>query len=223
MRRAQSLRHHSRPSVSSSAADDLGVLREAGEETLEDVLRQQLLEKTKENDKLRSQIQALQVQLQQRPPLEAVQELNKERTNLEILLDGTQRENAKTMAERDQAKARTKELELHLEKLAGPNWQMNLGIQPLPSAVNSMPGMASTLMRARADSSLSVQHAVSTSTPPAANLEATQAHIEQIRLLIMGMEQRLQTREEKLVKSIEKAEAESSKLEEMRKQVLSAS
>lgn len=39
----------------------------------------------------------------------------------------------------------------------------------------------------------------------------------------MGMEQRLQTREEKLVKSIEKAEAESTRFEELRKQVLSAS
>lgn len=51
MRRAQTFKHYARPSMS-SAADDLGVLREAGEETIEDVLRQQLLEKSKENEKV---------------------------------------------------------------------------------------------------------------------------------------------------------------------------
>lgn len=54
MRRAQSLKHHARASVSTFSADDLGVLREAGEETIEDVLRQQLSEKTRENEKVRS-------------------------------------------------------------------------------------------------------------------------------------------------------------------------
>jgi len=39
------------------------------------------------------------------------------------------------------------------------------------------------------------------------------AHIEQIRLLILGMEQRLQGREDKLVKTIDKAEAETAKFE----------
>ncbi|TCD63349.1 hypothetical protein EIP91_005650 [Steccherinum ochraceum] len=223
MRRAQTFKHYARPSMS-SAADDLGVLREAGEETIEDVLRQQLLEKSKENEKLRSQIQSLQVQLQQRPPLEAVQELNKERTNLEILLDGTQRENAKTMAERDQAKARAKELETHLEKLAGPNWQENLGISA-PPPLNALPGMASTFMRPRADSTPPVHSSsptTNTGQASAANSEAAQARIEQIRMLIMGMEQRLQIREEKLAKNIEKAEVESARFEELRKQVLSA-
>lgn len=54
-----------------------------------------------------------------------------------------------------------------------------------------------------------------------ANADVTLAHIEQVRLLILGMEQRLQVREEKLVKSIEKAEEEGSKFEEIRKQVMS--
>lgn len=50
MRRTQSVRHHGKPSLAMSG-DDLGVLRES-EETLEDVLRRQLLEKDKENDKV---------------------------------------------------------------------------------------------------------------------------------------------------------------------------
>lgn len=49
-RRAQSAKHHVRPSLA-LAADDLGVLRE-GDETNEDILRRQLLEKDRENDRV---------------------------------------------------------------------------------------------------------------------------------------------------------------------------
>jgi hypothetical protein len=51
MRRAQSVRHYARPSLA-LAADDLGMLRE-GDESNEDVLRKQLLDKDRENDKVR--------------------------------------------------------------------------------------------------------------------------------------------------------------------------
>jgi hypothetical protein len=50
MRRAQSLRHNTRPSLA-LGADDLGMLRE-GDESDEDVLRRQLLDKDRENDKV---------------------------------------------------------------------------------------------------------------------------------------------------------------------------
>jgi len=46
--------------------------------------------------------------------------------------------------------------------------------------------------------------------------EATLAHIESIRLLVLGIEQRLQTREEKLVKTVERAENEGKKFESLR-------
>ena len=49
MRRAQTVRHQSRPSIA-LGADEIALLRE-GEETVEDVLRRQLLEKDLENDK----------------------------------------------------------------------------------------------------------------------------------------------------------------------------
>jgi hypothetical protein len=45
------------------------------------------------------QLQLLQAQLAQRPPLETIQELEKEYKNLELLLQGTQRENERCMAE----------------------------------------------------------------------------------------------------------------------------
>lgn len=50
MRRVQSLRHHTRPSLA-TMTDDLGVLRE--EESAEDALRRELLAKDRENDKVR--------------------------------------------------------------------------------------------------------------------------------------------------------------------------
>jgi len=49
--------------------------------------------------------------------------------------------------------------------------------------------------------------------PAVQSREATLAHIESIRLLVLGIEQRLQTREEKLVKTVEKAENEGKKFE----------
>ncbi len=57
MRRAQSVRHYTRSSASTAAAatgtDDLGVLKEVPEESTEVTVRRQLLEKEKENDKVR--------------------------------------------------------------------------------------------------------------------------------------------------------------------------
>ncbi len=120
MRRAQSVRHYNRASVSTTGTNDMGMLKEVSEESTEVSLRRQLLDKSKENDKvcgssifvtsvliwllsfpmqLRDQIQALQGQLAQRPPIEAIQELRKEYSNLELILQGTQRENERAMTE----------------------------------------------------------------------------------------------------------------------------
>jgi hypothetical protein len=48
---------------------------------------------------------------------------------------------------------------------------------------------------------------------------ATLAHIEQVRMLILGMEQRLQVREEKLVKVVERAEGEGRRFEQLRTEI----
>ena len=55
------------------------------------------------------------------------------------------------------------------------------------------------------------------------SLEATIAHIEQVKLMILGMDQRLESREAEITANIKRAQGESSRFEEMRKQVLSAS
>ena len=51
MRKTQSVRHYSRPSIA-QGADDLGILRE-DEDSVEDVLRKQLMDKERECDKVR--------------------------------------------------------------------------------------------------------------------------------------------------------------------------
>ncbi|KAI0756438.1 hypothetical protein C8Q80DRAFT_29121 [Daedaleopsis nitida] len=210
MRRAQSVRHHARPSLA-IGADDLGVLRE--DESVEDVLRRQLLEKDRECDRLQIQIQTLQAQLAQRPPLDKIQALEKEYTNLELILQGTQRENERCMSEIERGKVREKMLERELEKLAGANWQTNLEIAP--ASVSSFHARAASL----ASSSVSSGKAKPDGSPQA-SVEATKAYLEQVRLTILGMEQRMQSREEKLAKHIERAEAEGARFEEVRRQTL---
>ncbi|KAG6901582.1 hypothetical protein C0995_010252 [Termitomyces sp. Mi166 len=193
MRRAQSVRNYPRPSLA-LGADDLGVLRE-GDETNEDVLRRQLLDKDRENDK---------AQLAQRPPLESIQQLEKEYKNLDLLLQGTQRENERCMTELDRVRKREKMLEQALARLAGENWQSSLDIAPV---THSTPVLSSPSTTRR--------------PVPAApnNVENGDmpARLEQVRMLILGMEQRLQIREEKLAKTIEKAESEAHRFEEQHK------
>ncbi|KDQ62965.1 hypothetical protein JAAARDRAFT_146812 [Jaapia argillacea MUCL 33604] len=236
MRRAQSVRHYSRPSIA-LGADDLGMLKESPDESNEDVLRRQLIERDRECDKLQTQVQILQAQLAQRPPLEKIQELEREYKNLDLLLQGTQRENERCMAELERGKSREKMLEREIEKLAGSNWQTSLGISPTTSYPRSTGIPQHTHTRTSSHpSSSSLTH--STTIPPQQqrssphsqpqqvtqeqHLQVTQtlSHIEQVRLLILGIEQRLQTREDKLDKCVQRAEEEGRRFEEMRKTVV---
>ncbi|KAJ6562414.1 hypothetical protein B0H19DRAFT_1144427 [Mycena capillaripes] len=234
MRRAQSVRNYGRPSLA-IGADDLGVLRE-GNESDEDVLRRQLIDKDRENDRLQTQVEALQAQLAQRPPLETIQRLEKEYKSLDLLLDGTQRENERCMSEIERGKAREKMLERELARLAGENWQTTLDISPasaptlngrsmLHQRSNTLGSMPSpVLSHAQAQNTAGTLSAAEPPNPAQRQLQidqqqATLAHIEQVRMLIMGMEQRLQTREEKLVKSVERAESEGRRFEELRSEI----
>ncbi|KAG1741305.1 hypothetical protein EDB19DRAFT_1705274 [Suillus lakei] len=67
MRRVPSVRNYGKTPLAPLAADDLGLLREGDEPAIEDVLRRQLLDKDRENDKLQSTILTLQQQLALRP------------------------------------------------------------------------------------------------------------------------------------------------------------
>ncbi|KAF8837622.1 hypothetical protein BDN67DRAFT_935176 [Paxillus ammoniavirescens] len=215
MRRAQSVRNYHRPSPS-VVTDDLGLIRE-GDEPTEDMLRRQLLDKDRENDKLQTTILTLQAQLAQRPPIETIQELEKEYKNLDLILQGTQRENERCMTELERVRTREKMLEQALAKLAGENWQSVLDINP-PSTFVARAIGSSLLSRA------TPPPPPDTSGPaPAASqaaVEATLAQMEQVRLLVLGMEQRMQEREEKLAKTVERAEAQEVKCEALRKETL---
>ena len=113
---------------------------------------------------LQDQIRALQAQLSLRPPIEAIQELRKEYSNLELILQGTQRENERAMTELerlvlfavlvrtithsprhliDRSRQREKLLERELERLAGSNWQVRVLTMPIFSAeAHSRRGLA---------------------------------------------------------------------------------
>ena len=54
--------------------------------------------------------------------------------------------------------------------------------------------------------------------PPQQSLNLAQ--IEQVRMLILGMEQRLQVREEKLIKTVERAEDEGRRFEALRSEIV---
>ena len=53
-----------------------------------------------------------------------------------------------------------------------------------------------------------------------ATVESTLSQMEQIRLLVLGMEQRMQNREEKLAKTIEHAETQEIKCDALKKEVM---
>lgn len=199
---------------------------------------------------LQTQVQILQAQLAQRPPLETIQDLEKEYKNLDLLLQGTQRENERCMAEmerrvsptpdylhslicvRYRGKTREKMLERELARFAGENWQVCYPQSRSPSilqcayitrkqttldiAPSSATAIRPTVLHGRSNT-LTTPPRPPTDEP---SNQATLAHIEQIRLLILGMEQRLQGREEKLIKTVERAEAESARFEDIRKEVL---
>ncbi|GAW04327.1 hypothetical protein LENED_006108 [Lentinula edodes] len=250
-------------------SDDLGVLRE-GDESDADVLRRQLLDKDRECDRLKTTLSLLQSQLSLRPPVEHVQALEREYKDLELLLEGTQRENERCMGEMERMKIREKMLERELARLAGDNWQSSLDISPFPPAAIGTLGRSSAFHQrsntaptnTRMDSSsISSGRSASSSSPlnPSINANAnpssphlanspsisrstsehvltsspTQesdlhpgggggmdpamlaAHIEKVRLLIMGMETRISKREDHLQEMVKRAESEGRRWEEV--------
>ena len=123
-------------------------------------------------------------------------------------------------------------LERELAKLAGENWQvriLGLPIQTPPSHTSAQSvldispqsapiGPRSGFLHQRSNT-ISSQRTAS----PAPNeplTQTTRAHVEQVRLLVLGMEKRLQERQEKMVKCVQRAEDESARFENTRKGIL---
>ena len=55
--------------------------------------------------------------------------------------------------------------------------------------------------------------------PSQVDRDSMKAYIDQVRTLVLGMEQRMQSREENLLRALEAAEEESAKYEDARRQV----
>ncbi|KZV87974.1 hypothetical protein EXIGLDRAFT_619986 [Exidia glandulosa HHB12029] len=223
MRRAASLRSHTRSATTSSTVttpvDELGVVRE---ESGDEGVRKELLAAQRDNDKLRDQILALQTMLAQRPSLEQVQELKKEYSNLDLILQGTQRENERCMAELERAKQREKVLEGHLTKLVGENWQTMVGI----AVTSAASAQASRASLGGSPSRKGTQEAPIVANSPDSPVptveltrEAKMAQLEQIRMLVLGMDQRLQTREEALNNALTRAESQSAHFDALVKEL----
>lgn len=124
-------------------------------------------------------------------------------------------------------------LERELTKLAGDNWQVRptrLFHCPTSTHVLSQemleispsPASATVPTRALFGRRGSVSNASQTGEPSSATNEATLAQMEQVRLLVLGLDQRMQAREGSLVQIIQRAEGEVAKFEELRKTVLAA-
>lgn len=216
MRRSQSLRNHTSRAAPTVVADDLGVLTETPEDSGETdwkalYLQEKRLkeEAIRERDEGKSKYTVL---------MEEYQALRKENKSNEILLQGTQKENIKCMSDMNRMNTQLQKYERQLEHLAGPNWRINL----------DLPNMTSSHEHTAVGSRLSVDYSIPTKRPAApddsqldpASPEAAMAQVEKVRLLIIGMEERLQMREEKLLQNIKKAEAEGTKFEELRKHVM---
>ncbi|PPR03471.1 hypothetical protein CVT24_012683 [Panaeolus cyanescens] len=240
------------------ATDELGALHEETE-SVENQLRKKLLEQDREMDKLREQIVSLQDQLAQRPPLDVIQALQREHKSNEIILQGTQRENEKCMAELERAKSREKWYESKLREHVGESWQSLL---EMPASLGNGPrsgilghqrsntisspishhglGMRqhspspslrgdpdSTIIfghgRARNSSFDSSHNASFFSDKTSSAPSLTRAEVEEIKMLVLGMEKRANTREQIVQKSLEHAEAEARRFDSLKVQVTSES
>lgn len=272
MRRAQSVRHYARSSLA-LAVDDLGTLKE-GDESNEDVLRRQLLDKDRENDKVKRLLMLWLNLLTENaaayptpnasgPALwtsasgessrvrEGVQEFGLDLARHTAgewtvyggawpvrisllqafgvcwyrLAPGSARRCSNVRLRSSLGRTGRFATIFNLYSSAN-DWltlcQSSLDIAPSTNTnrfhqrsatISSSPILTSLTSSLRSNSSPTP---TSTEQP---NRQAMLAHVEQVRLLILGMEQRLQTREEKLTKTMEKAESESRRFEELQQEL----
>jgi len=224
MRKSQTVKHFSRPSLA-IGADDLGVVKE--DESPEDSLRRQLLDQERENDRLKGQIVQLQAELVSRPPKEIVDKLEQDNKQLENMLIGSSRENERAMVEKNIALTHIKTLECLLAKVAGPNWEQALEVPPMnmpdsasrPIGHQRLNTMTSPILPSRY-AEMSIPHRQSPQQPATSPLSANDqqsalVQIEQFRMLVLGMEKRFESRAEQLTKTMEMAKKETGRYEEL--------
>ncbi|CAE6505479.1 unnamed protein product, partial [Rhizoctonia solani] len=166
---------------------------------------------------LKDQIATLTQVVNARPPLEQVQALQKEYQNLELILQGTQRENERCMTELEKSKRKEKMMEAELAKVYGEDWAANLGLPTSsPSISRALPVSASATANVRQ------------SPPPQARSEETSdgpsnaainEHLEAVRMLVLGMDAKLAEREAQISKEMARAEEETQRAASARKKI----
>ncbi|KEP54175.1 putative cytochrome P450 family protein [Rhizoctonia solani 123E] len=166
-------------------------------------------ERDREIAKLKDHITTLTQVVNSRPPLEQVQALQKEYQNLELILQGTQRENERCMAELEKSKRREKTMEAELAKVYGDDWANHLGMATSsPSISRALPITAN----------------VRQSPPPQETNDgpsnaAINEHLEAVRMLVLGMDAKLAEREVRIGKEMARAEEEGQRAASARKKI----
>ncbi|KAG8966193.1 hypothetical protein FRC03_012311 [Tulasnella sp. 419] len=229
--------------------DNTTILGESEEVAVASRLREELMASEREREKLNNLVASLQAQLAARPPLAQVQKIKDDFHELELLLQGTLRENERCMGEIEKGRRRERLLETELARLVGDNWMetLNLGAELNPSVPPKPMANASPISAARTLShvtgghsrrpSLNRTYSIDTSSPkmspslpthtpdiqsidgpssPTAEDQKQRllTHMEQIRALILGMDQKLRVHDEKLAGMVEVAKNEERKYEQ---------
>ncbi|QRV94668.1 hypothetical protein RhiJN_22686 [Ceratobasidium sp. AG-Ba] len=232
MRRSNSIRPggHSRtpsmgtPGISNSSALDLTL----GNDTITSYLdensgnlndlvqsRTAISERDREIAKLKDQLASLTQVVNSRPPLEQMKALQKEYQNLELILQGTQRENERCMAELEKSKRRERMMEAELVKVYGDDWASNLGFPTSSPNISRALPVGNTSFR----QSPPPMPQKSEEEANAASAAAINEHIEAVRMLVLGMDAKLAEREAQISKEMAKAEEEAQKATIARKKV----
>ncbi|KAG8679544.1 hypothetical protein FRC08_016923, partial [Ceratobasidium sp. 394] len=138
-----------------------------------------------------------------RPPIEQMKALQKEYQNLELILQGTQRENERCMAELEKSKRRERLLEAELVKVYGDDWASHLNLPTSsPSISRALPASYTGNTTVRQSPPPQPQKSEETSDT------AINEHIEAVRMLVLGMDAKLAEREAQINKEMAKAEEE---------------
>ncbi|CAE6523352.1 unnamed protein product [Rhizoctonia solani] len=221
MRRSNSIR----PSTSRSqtllantvtnSTDDVTAYLDESSANINEIVqsRTTIGERDREIAKLKDHITTLTQVVNSRPPLEQVQALQKEYQNLELILQGTQRENERCMAELEKSKRREKTMEAELAKVYGDDWANHLGMATSsPSISRALPITAN----------------VRQSPPPQETNDgpsnaAINEHLEAVRMLVLGMDAKLAEREVRIGKEMARAEEEGQRAASARKKVVTGS
>ncbi|KDN43182.1 hypothetical protein RSAG8_06335, partial [Rhizoctonia solani AG-8 WAC10335] len=202
-----------------SSTDDVTAYLDESSANINDIVqsRTAIGERDREIAKLKDHIATLTQVVNSRPPLEQVQALQKEYQNLELILQGTQRENERCMAELEKSKRREKTMEAELAKVYGEEWTTRLGMPTSsPSISRALPVSAGVTANIRQSPPPPKQSEETSDGPSNA---AINEHLEAVRMLVLGMDAKLAEREAQISKEMARAEEEAQRAASARKKV----